>query len=173
MVAAAYAFVRWYATDNWYVTTEGNHLVIYQGRPGGLLWFKPKLVDRTPVTTSDVLPEHLAALKAVVNEPSLKAAKTYVQTLYAEYLTQGGIPKELRTVPAPTTTAVSPFATPAPPPPPTTTTTPNATTTTAAGATTTTTAAGATATTAAPTTTAAGGATATPTTAAPANPTAP
>jgi protein phosphatase len=168
VVALAYGFVRWYATDNWYVTTDGTHLAVYQGRPGGMLWFKPKLVERSPVTTSEVLPEHLAALKADVDKPSLAAARRYIQTLHDEYLTQGSITKSEKTAPIPTTTLVSPFATPPPPPPPTTTTTPSATTTTAPGATPTTTAAGGTT-----ATTAAGGATATTATTAPTTTTTP
>jgi serine/threonine protein phosphatase PrpC len=88
VVAAAYGVVRWYATDNWYVTIDGAHLAIYQGRPGGLLWFQPKLVDRTPVTTADVLPIRLPALRGDVEETSLEAARSYVDDLYQEFVSQ-------------------------------------------------------------------------------------
>ena len=37
------------------VAVQGNQIVIYQGRPGGVLWFEPKVVDRTGVTTSQIL----------------------------------------------------------------------------------------------------------------------
>jgi len=110
IVAAAYGLVRWYATDSWYVTIDGNRLVVYQGRPGGLLWFQPKLVDRTPVTTAAVLPERIPALRADVVEPSLAAARRYVANLYAEYLTQRqlamGESTGTTTTTAPTTTSV-------------------------------------------------------------------
>jgi protein phosphatase len=90
VVAAAYMVVRWYATDNWYVTVHDSELVIYQGRPGGLLWFHPKVVDRTGVSTSDVLPIHLGDLRATVQEPSLAAAKRYVTDLRREYSSEQG-----------------------------------------------------------------------------------
>ncbi len=44
---AAYFVLRWYAYDNWFVTLQGNQIVIKQGQPGGVLWFHPKVVDRT------------------------------------------------------------------------------------------------------------------------------
>jgi PPM family protein phosphatase len=130
VVGAAYGFLRWYATDNWYVTIEGKHLVIYQGRSGGLLWFKPTLVERTSVTTGEVLPTRLPLLAADVNEGSLANARHYVANLHQEYLTQRRIARGETT----TTTTTSPS---------TTTTTSGGVTTTAPGGVTTTTVAGA------------------------------
>ena len=46
---AAYFVLRWYAYDNWIVTLHGDNVVILQGQPGGVLWFHPKVVDRTGV----------------------------------------------------------------------------------------------------------------------------
>ena len=60
------------------MTVQGQQLVIYQGRPGGLLWFRPKLVDQTGVTTAQVLAVHLPALQGDVNEPTLGDAHHYV-----------------------------------------------------------------------------------------------
>jgi len=130
VVGAAYGFLRWYATDNWYVTIEGKHLVIYQGRSGGLLWFKPTLVERTSVTTGEVLPTRLPVLAADVNEGSLANARHYVANLHQEYLTQRRIDR------GETTTTTTTF-------PSTTTTTSGGVTTTAPGGVTTTTVAGA------------------------------
>lgn len=83
VVAAAYAAMRWYAMDDWYVGIDHGHLAVYQGRPGGFLWFKPQLVDETPVTTSEVLSYTIPHDR---QEPSLAAAKKYVRNLHAEYL---------------------------------------------------------------------------------------
>jgi protein phosphatase len=160
VVVGAYLFVRWYATDNWYVTVRGQQLVIYQGRPGGLLWFRPKLVDETGVTTSQVLAVHVAALQADVEEPTLSDARHYVSSLKQEYesqlaVSQGGTQSSggqgpngtLPTIPPPisappTSTTTSPAPAPATtttrPATTTTTTSPAATTTTTAPATTTT-----------------------------------
>jgi len=86
--AAAYTVVRWYATDNWYVTVHAGHLAIYQGRPGGMLWFEPKLVDETTVATTQVLPDRLPDLRARVQETSLAAARRYVKNLADEFQSQ-------------------------------------------------------------------------------------
>ncbi|MGH9109312.1 MAG: Stp1/IreP family PP2C-type Ser/Thr phosphatase [Acidimicrobiales bacterium] len=86
VLAAAYALVRWYATANWYVTVDHGHLAVYQGRPGGFLWYPPVLVDRTAVTTSEVVPTRLHALAADVEEPTLAAARRYVRNLHQEWL---------------------------------------------------------------------------------------
>jgi len=38
--------VRWYATDNYYVTVDNqNRLVIYQGVPAASMGFNPKVVE--------------------------------------------------------------------------------------------------------------------------------
>jgi hypothetical protein len=81
---AAYFVLRWYAYDNWTVTLQGNQVVIKQGQPGGVLWFHPRIVDRTPYTTKDIPSVSLAAVKAGVQEPSLSAARNYVNGLLAQ-----------------------------------------------------------------------------------------
>jgi hypothetical protein len=109
---AAYGVFRWYATDNWYVTINSGHLAIYQGRDGGMLWFQPKLVDETSVTTAQVLPDRLADLRATVQETSLADARRYVANLQNEFTTQqqidqGQVPTTIPTAttqPAPTGT---------------------------------------------------------------------
>jgi PPM family protein phosphatase len=103
--AAAYTVVRWYATDNWYVTVHEGHLAIYQGRPGGMLWFQPKLVDETAVATTQVLADRLPDLRARVQETSLAAARRYVRNLEDEYtaqqqIAQGQLPTTATTTPA-------------------------------------------------------------------------
>jgi len=100
VVVAAYAVVRWYATDNYYVTVDNqNRLVIYQGRPGGLMGFNPKVVETTDVTTATVRTDQLANLKANVEEPTLAAARQYIRNLQSAYAAQ-----QLLLHPPPTTT---------------------------------------------------------------------
>jgi PPM family protein phosphatase len=81
---AAYFVVRWYAYDNWTVTLQGNRVVITQGQPGGVLWFHPRTVERTHHTTTDLPFVSLAAVKAGVQEPSLAAARNYINGLVAQ-----------------------------------------------------------------------------------------
>jgi serine/threonine protein phosphatase PrpC len=114
VVAAAYVFVRWYATDNWFVTVKGDHVVIYQGRPGGFLWFQPTLVQRTDVTTAEVLPFRMDALEADKQEPSLAQARGYVANLRQEYQSQQRIANGQGTGSASASTSTTTTAPPAP-----------------------------------------------------------
>ncbi len=78
---AAYFVLRWYAYDNWVVTLQGDQVVVKQGQQGGVLWFHPKVVDRTGVTTAVIPPTALAPLHAGVQESSLAAARFFVHNL--------------------------------------------------------------------------------------------
>jgi hypothetical protein len=84
IVVAAYFVVRWYAYDNWIVTTDGQQIVVKQGQPGGVLWFHPKVVDRTGHTTSQIPRAAVGPVTAGVQEGSLHAAQNYVQNLVNE-----------------------------------------------------------------------------------------
>jgi PPM family protein phosphatase len=81
---AAYFVIRWYAYDNWTVTLRGDQVVITQGQPGGVLWFHPRVVERTHKTTTDIPFVSVAAVKAGVQEPSLAAAHNYIRSLLAQ-----------------------------------------------------------------------------------------
>ena len=85
VLVGAWAFLRWYATSSYYVTTQHDAIVIYQGRPGGVLWFQPQLVTVSSTPIDQILPSRRATLKGSVVEPSLDAAKRYVANLAAEY----------------------------------------------------------------------------------------
>jgi hypothetical protein len=84
VAAAAYFVVRWYAYDNWIVTTQGDQIVVKQGQPGGVLWFHPKIVDRTGHTTAQIPPAAVGPVQRGVQESSLSAARTYVENLVTE-----------------------------------------------------------------------------------------
>ncbi|MFZ0248367.1 MAG: Stp1/IreP family PP2C-type Ser/Thr phosphatase [Acidimicrobiales bacterium] len=133
---AAYYVLKWYAYDNWIVTSQGEQIVVKQGQPGGVLWFHPRVVDHTGFTTSQILPAAVGPLRAGVQQPSLHAAKRYVTSITT-------IPPTTTTTVATTTTTTLParriVVTPLPAP--TTTTTVPITTTTTAPVTTTTAAA--------------------------------
>ena len=72
----------------WYPSAHGSDIVIEQGRSGGVLWFKPKVVNHTGVTTSEILPTALTHIQAGVQEASLKAAERYVANAHQAYLFQ-------------------------------------------------------------------------------------
>lgn len=84
LLVGAWAFLRWYAMSSYYVASEGSKIVIYQGRPGGLLWFQPEVVTVSATTVEDVLPVRQRKLARGVIEPSVADAKRYVAALAAE-----------------------------------------------------------------------------------------
>ena len=111
---AAYYVLKWYAYDNWVVTAQGELIVVKQGQPGGVLWFHPKVVDRTGYTTGQILPAAIGPLRAGVQRPSLHSAKVYVTSITTTTTTT--------TTTTPTTTTVPLRLAPAVPlPQPTTT----------------------------------------------------
>ena len=80
---AAFYAVRWYDTNAYYVQVNNNELMIYHGRVGGGVLYKPVEVERTGFTTADVPPYTIPQLVTGVQESSLKAAQKYVAGLVA------------------------------------------------------------------------------------------
>ena len=77
-------FVEWFVKASYFVGFEGNKVAIFQGRPGGFLWFKPTLVETTSLTRSSVYAPSLPFLQAGLLEPSLSAAVGVVNSLMHE-----------------------------------------------------------------------------------------
>ena len=63
---------------------NNSELTIYKGRPGGLLWFHPTIVERTGVPATAVLQSRLSDLQSGKVEPSLSQAQAYVASLKQE-----------------------------------------------------------------------------------------
>ena len=124
MPVAAYYVLRWYAYDNWTVTLQGNQVVVKQGQVGGVLWFHPRVVYRPAgVTTTKIPFVAITAVRAGIQEPSLRAAKDYIGRLTATTTTTS-------TTTTTTTTQGNQSQAPPPPAPSSTTTTAAVTTTT-------------------------------------------
>ncbi|MDE3205417.1 MAG: Stp1/IreP family PP2C-type Ser/Thr phosphatase [Acidobacteriota bacterium] len=87
IVIGAAAGVVWYARSSYFVGLKGSQIVIYQGRPGGVLGINPTLKRTTPYTTSDVLDAAVPVLRAGKEEASLTDAENYVQSLRNDYQT--------------------------------------------------------------------------------------
>jgi PPM family protein phosphatase len=109
LVVGAFAAVRWYNMNSYFVGVDNNELLIYQGRIGGFLWYHPTVIDRTDVTTADVPSVYLGALEAGVEESSPQAARTYVSNLVATRLQQ--LNPNAATSPTSSTTTTSTTAT--------------------------------------------------------------
>lgn len=108
VLGGAIGAVTWFANDSYYVKLSGPRVDIYQGRIGGLLWFKPHVVEETSLTTSSVLPSRVADLRNGQQEPSLADAHRYVSNLAREAASLPGA----ATPTAPTTPFGGPAFTP-------------------------------------------------------------
>jgi len=104
IVVGTLAALRWYDTNSYFVALDGNELVIYQGRVGGLLWYHPVAVDRTGVTTGDVTSDYLKDVQSGVQTSSLAAAHSYVKNLVAAH---ASLTTPTATVPTTTTTTTT------------------------------------------------------------------
>ncbi|MHB1930403.1 MAG: Stp1/IreP family PP2C-type Ser/Thr phosphatase [Acidimicrobiales bacterium] len=78
LVGLAYGGTAWYARSSYFVGIHHDRLTIYQGRPGGVLWWHPTVAEVTGVTTSQVESVYLPQLRKGVEESSIGAARTYV-----------------------------------------------------------------------------------------------
>jgi protein phosphatase len=81
VVGGAVAAVAWFARSTYHVGVDDEQVVIYRGRPGGLLWIQPTLAERTELTLADVPPARRDAVTAGKEEPSLAQARDYVTAL--------------------------------------------------------------------------------------------
>jgi len=115
LLALAVVAIAWYARGSYFVGTADSRLVIYKGRPGGLLWFQPTVAERTNVSTSAVLTSRLSDLHGGKEEATLARARTYVRNLQNE-----GQAHEVLSPPSTPASTAPPAAPPStsPPPPP-------------------------------------------------------
>jgi protein phosphatase len=104
VLGAGVLAVWWYANSSYFVGLSRNRVVIYQGRTGGLLWFKPHVVQQTALTASEVPADRISNVRAGMGEPSLIAARRYVSNLEAERQALAGSAGPATASPATTTT---------------------------------------------------------------------
>jgi serine/threonine protein phosphatase PrpC len=112
--------IGWYARSSYFVGLRGDRVTIYQGRPGGVLWFHPTVAKRTNVTTANVLPHQIPRLRAGQQEASVADARAFVASLVAEAVAarsaEGPSNQASSTTSTPsTTTAPTPATTSSPP----------------------------------------------------------
>jgi protein phosphatase len=84
VLAGAVAAVGLYARGSYYVGLDDGEVVVFKGRPGGLLWFQPTVESRTKLLESDVRPSRVDDLSRGKVEPSAGAARRYVANLRRE-----------------------------------------------------------------------------------------
>jgi serine/threonine protein phosphatase PrpC len=109
VVGTAVYAMAWYARGAYYVGLDDEQVAIFRGRPGGMLWFDPTLVERKQQPPgADLLAAQRAELEAGHEVSSKAAADRYVNNLRQEV--------EARRAPTTTTTLVPPTTTTSVPP---------------------------------------------------------
>jgi len=108
VVGTAVYAMAWYARGAYYVGIDNEQVAIFRGRPGGMLWFDPTLVERKQQPTgAELLPAQRIELEAGHEVSSKAAADRYVNNLRQEV--------EARRASTTTTTLVPPTSTTVPP----------------------------------------------------------
>lgn len=114
VLGAVAGFVGWYVRASYFVGLHGTKVAIYEGRPGGFLWFQPTVAKLTSLDESSVYPPSLPFVRAGLLEPSYQAAVNAVSTLSHEQSLFGIATSSLptaTTAASTTTTAASTTAT--------------------------------------------------------------
>ena len=94
---------RRYARSTYYVGFAGDQVAIYKGRPDGVLWFKPTLRERKPLTRAEVPAIYLADVEKGKQVDSKAAADRYVTNLRDKHLEEEAAGRPTSTT-TPTTT---------------------------------------------------------------------
>ncbi len=81
IIGLTVAAITYYARDTYYVGFSGNTVVIYRGRPGGVLWIKPKVVESTGISRSSVPDSFMDDIGNGKLEPTLSDAHEYLSNL--------------------------------------------------------------------------------------------
>jgi protein phosphatase len=103
VLVAAVAAIGFYARGSYYVGLAEGQVTIFKGRPGGLLWFKPTVAERTDLTQAAVPPSRVDDVEQGHTVATLDEARRYVTNLEA---TPGAGTATTTTAPAaPPTTA--------------------------------------------------------------------
>ena len=83
VLAGAAAAVGFYARGAYFVGLDEGRVAIFQGRPGGLLWFSPTVEERTTLTEASVPPARADDVANGHPVASLEEARIYVRNLEA------------------------------------------------------------------------------------------
>jgi serine/threonine protein phosphatase PrpC len=81
LVGGAFATIQWYGQSTYFVGFAGDNVAIFRGRPGGLLWIEPDLVEPTDLERSRVPADRVDDVQAGVEQGSQADAEAYVARL--------------------------------------------------------------------------------------------
>jgi protein phosphatase len=102
VIGGAIGAVFWYGRNAYYVGLDGENVAIYRGRPGGLLWIEPELVETTDLTLADVRSTYVPDIEGDKEVATLDDAHDYIDNVQRA---------ERSTTPSSTTTSTTPTTT--------------------------------------------------------------
>jgi len=104
VIGVAIGVIVYMGRNTYYVGVQDEQVVIFRGRPGGVLWIEPELAESTTIAVSQVPAASVEAVRAGVEESSLADAREYVANL------QDQIAQTTATTTTSTTTSTVPVA---------------------------------------------------------------
>ena len=81
VIGGALATIQWYGTSTYFVAFDEGEVVIYQGRPGGILWVDPELEERTGIPRNKVPERYVPAIRAGNEQATLDKARRFVRNI--------------------------------------------------------------------------------------------
>ncbi|HEX4979049.1 MAG TPA: hypothetical protein VFV35_03190, partial [Acidimicrobiales bacterium] len=108
VLGAGAGAVWWYATSSYFVGLDDGRVAIFKGRPGGLLFLEPEVVEVTDLTEAAVAPADAAAVEDGHEVGSLAAAERYVRNLRRDAELLSPTTTVQGTAPSSTTTSTTP-----------------------------------------------------------------
>jgi protein phosphatase len=112
LVGGVVATIQWYGTSAYFVGFDDDRVAIFKGRPGGLLWIEPELVDVTDLERDRVPDSRRHDIDAGIEQSSLADARRYVTNVTEQ---ADELDPPTTTTTAPRTTTTRPPSTTAPP----------------------------------------------------------
>ncbi len=76
--------VRWYATSSYFVGFDGDEVVIWQGRPDGVLWFDATIEQRTGIRRDELPGPALDRVEARREQADLGDARRFLANLQTD-----------------------------------------------------------------------------------------
>jgi len=84
VIGGALATIQWYGTSTYFVAFADDELVIYRGRPDGILWIDPELEEHTGITRAEVPERFVPRIVAGNEQPTLAKARQLVDNIKAD-----------------------------------------------------------------------------------------
>lgn len=81
VIGGGVAVVHWYAYSTYYLASDGTNIVVYQGQPSGVLWYRPMMVADTGLPVTRLRPADQRALASTISEPTLGVALRHAKSL--------------------------------------------------------------------------------------------